>query len=29
MISLSALAALHSEYADDLALPVDPVSVVA
>ena len=27
MISLSALAALHSEYADDLALPVEPVSV--
>ncbi len=27
MISLSALAALHSEYADDLALPVDPVTV--
>jgi dihydropteroate synthase len=27
MISLSDLAALHSEYADDLALPVEPVSV--
>jgi dihydropteroate synthase len=27
MISLSALAALHSEYADDLALEVEPVSV--
>jgi dihydropteroate synthase len=27
MISLSALAALHSEYADDLALRVEPVSV--
>jgi len=27
MISLSALAALHSEYADDLALPVAPVNV--
>lgn len=27
MISLSALAALHSEYADDLALPIEPVSV--
>jgi dihydropteroate synthase len=27
MISLSALAALHSEYADDLALPVEPVAV--
>jgi dihydropteroate synthase len=27
MISLSALAALHSEYADDLALPVEPVTV--
>jgi dihydropteroate synthase len=27
MISLSALAALHSEYADDLALTVEPVSV--
>jgi dihydropteroate synthase len=27
MISLSGLAALHSEYADDLALPVEPVTV--
>ena len=27
MISLSELAALHSEYADDLALPVEPVTV--
>ncbi len=27
MISLSALAALHSEYADDLARPVEPVGV--
>ena len=27
MISLSALAALHSEYADDLARPVEPVAV--
>src|SRR4051794_30174464 len=27
MISLSALAALHSEYADDLARPVEPVTV--
>jgi dihydropteroate synthase len=27
MISLSALAALHSEYADDLALRVEPVTV--
>jgi dihydropteroate synthase len=27
MISLSGLAALHGEYADDLALPVEPVSV--
>jgi dihydropteroate synthase len=27
MISLSDLAALHSEYADDLARPVEPVSV--
>jgi dihydropteroate synthase len=27
MISLSDLAALHSEYADDLALPVEPVTV--
>jgi dihydropteroate synthase len=27
MISLSALAALHSEYADDLAQPVEPVTV--
>ena len=27
MISLSALAALHSEYADDLAAPVEPVTV--
>ena len=27
MISLSALAALHSEYADDLARTVEPVSV--
>jgi dihydropteroate synthase len=27
MISLSALAALHSEYADDEALPVDPVTL--
>jgi dihydropteroate synthase len=27
MISLSALAALHSEYADDLARPVEPVSI--
>jgi dihydropteroate synthase len=27
MISLSALAALHSEYADELALPVEPVTV--
>jgi dihydropteroate synthase len=27
MISLSALAALHSEYADDLARPVEPVIV--
>jgi dihydropteroate synthase len=27
MISLSALAALHSEYADDLAHPVEPVTV--
>ena len=27
MISLSALAALHSEYADDLARPVGPVTV--
>src|ERR1044071_8815421 len=27
MISLSALAALHSEYADDLARAVDPVTV--
>ena len=29
MISLSALAALHSEYADDLARTVEPVSVGA
>ena len=29
MISLSALAALHSEYADDLARPVEPVTVGA
>src|SRR3954464_2117643 len=27
MISLSDLAALHSEYADDLARPVEPVTV--
>jgi dihydropteroate synthase len=27
MISLSELAALHSEYADELALPIDPVTV--
>jgi dihydropteroate synthase len=27
MISLSALAALHSEYADDLARPVEPVTI--
>src|SRR3954453_9938354 len=27
MISLAALAALHSEYADDLARPVEPVTV--
>jgi dihydropteroate synthase len=27
MISLSALAALHSEYADDLSRPVEPVTV--
>jgi dihydropteroate synthase len=27
MISLSELAALHSEYADELALPVEPVTV--
>src|SRR5262245_22436296 len=27
MISLSSLAALHSEYADDLARPVEPVTV--
>src|SRR5690242_6561158 len=27
MISLSALAALHSEYTDDLARPVEPVTV--
>jgi dihydropteroate synthase len=29
MISLSALAALHSEYADELARPVEPVTVGA